>query len=107
MVITFALLNYRIVAVKEMQIKRAVSSWTLSTWRALRQAGPPHHHHSGVRQTAAATGRKCVFTFGREGASFRSAGAAQICSNVGLVAVDGVLECSVAPAARQIVSERW
>jgi hypothetical protein len=42
----------------------------------------------------------------RGGASFRSADAAQVCSNVGFVVVDGVFECSVAAAARQIVSER-
>ena len=46
------------------------------------------------------------------GASFRSADAAQVCNNVGFVAVgfvkvDGAFECSVAIAARQIVSERW
>jgi hypothetical protein len=33
--------------------------------------------------------------------------AAQVCNNVGYVEVDGVSECSGAPAARQIVSERW
>ena len=43
----------------------------------------------------------------RGGASFRSADAAQVCSNVGFILVDGVLECSVATAARKIVSERW
>ena len=37
----------------------------------------------------------------------RRADAAQVCNNVGFVAVDGVFECSVATAARQIVSERW
>ena len=41
------------------------------------------------------------------GASFRSADAAQVYNNVGFLAVDGVFECSVATAARQIVSERW
>ncbi len=46
-------------------------------------------------------------TAARGGASFRSADAAQVCSNVGFVAVDGVFECSFAKAARQIVSERW
>ena len=40
-------------------------------------------------------------------ASFRSTDAAQVCSNVGFVAVDGQFECSEAKAARQIVSERW
>ncbi len=39
--------------------------------------------------------------------SFRSADAAQVCNDVGFVDVDGVFECSVAKAARQIVSERW
>ena len=39
--------------------------------------------------------------------SFRSADAAQVCNDAGVVAVDGVIECSVAIAARQIVSERW
>ena len=32
---------------------------------------------------------------------------AKLCSDVGLVVVDGVFECSFAIAARQIVSERW
>jgi hypothetical protein len=41
------------------------------------------------------------------GASLRSADAVQVCNNVGCVAVDGPFECSVAAAARQIVSERW
>jgi hypothetical protein len=43
-------------------------------------------------------------------ASFRmtwSADAAQVCSNVGFVVGDGAFECSVALAARQIVTERW
>ena len=43
----------------------------------------------------------------RGGASFRSADAAQVCNDVGFVAVDGHFECSCVPAARQIVSERW
>jgi hypothetical protein len=43
----------------------------------------------------------------RGSASLRRADAAQVCSNVGFVAVDGVFECSVATAARHIVSERW
>jgi hypothetical protein len=42
----------------------------------------------------------------RGSASFRGVDAAQVCSNVGLVAVDGVFECSFFPAARQKVSER-
>ena len=38
----------------------------------------------------------------------RRADAAQVCSNLGFVAVDGAFECSpAAKAARQIVSERW
>jgi hypothetical protein len=40
----------------------------------------------------------------------RRADAAQVCNHVGFVAVltvDGPFECSVAIAARQIVSERW
>ncbi len=41
------------------------------------------------------------------GASLRRADAAQVCSNVGFVAVDGYFECSVATAAKQSVSERW
>ena len=42
------------------------------------------------------------------GASFRRADAAQICNNGGFVLEgDGPTECSVATAARQIVSERW
>ena len=41
------------------------------------------------------------------GASLRRADAAQVCSNVGFVAVDGPFECRFAPAARQKVSERW
>ena len=43
----------------------------------------------------------------RGGASFRSADAAQVCSNFGFVAVDSQFECSVAIAARHIVSEGW
>jgi hypothetical protein len=43
----------------------------------------------------------------RGGASFGRADAAQVCSNIGVVAVVGAFECSVATAARQIVSERW
>ncbi len=43
----------------------------------------------------------------RGGASFRSADAAQVCNTVGFVSVDGVIECSEAKAARQIVSEGW
>ena len=42
----------------------------------------------------------------RGGPSFRRADAAQVCSNVGFVAVDGPSECSPTNAARQIVSER-
>jgi hypothetical protein len=41
------------------------------------------------------------------GASFTCADAAQVCSNVGFVLVDGVFECSVTIAARQIVSKGW
>ena len=37
----------------------------------------------------------------------RRADAAQVCSNLGFVVADGAFECSVAKAARQIVSERW
>jgi hypothetical protein len=37
----------------------------------------------------------------------RRADAAQVCSNVGFVEVDGAFECSPTIAARQIVSERW
>ncbi len=37
----------------------------------------------------------------------RRADAAQVCNKVGAVVGDGVFECSVAKAARQIVSERW
>jgi hypothetical protein len=40
-------------------------------------------------------------------ASLRRADAAQVCNNLGFVAVDGPFECSFAEAARQIVSERW
>jgi hypothetical protein len=47
------------------------------------------------------------FVVGLSATSFRSADAAQVCSNVGFVADDGVVECSLAAAARQIVSERW
>jgi hypothetical protein len=39
-------------------------------------------------------------------ASLRRADTAKVCSNVGLVAVDGVFECSVAVAATQGVSGR-
>ena len=35
------------------------------------------------------------------------ADAAQVCSDVGFVAVDGPFECSVATAERIMVSERW
>ncbi len=45
---------------------------------------------------------------GRRGsASLRRADAAQVCNNGGFVSFDGIFECSVAIAARQIVSERW
>ena len=40
----------------------------------------------------------------------RRADAAQVCNNIGfegVVTVDGPFECSVAVAARHIVSERW
>jgi hypothetical protein len=37
----------------------------------------------------------------------RRADAAQVCSDVGMFAEDGKVERSAAPAARQIVSERW
>jgi hypothetical protein len=37
----------------------------------------------------------------------RRADAAQVCSDVGFLVADGVFECSIAIAARQIVSERW
>ena len=60
--------------------------------------------------TAAATRTRTAFigaAAARGGASFRRADAAQVCSNVGIVALDGVIECSFAIAARQIVSERW
>ena len=40
-------------------------------------------------------------------ASLRRADAAQVCSNLGFVAVDGPFECSPTTAGRQIVSERW
>ena len=48
----------------------------------------------------------------RGSSSLRRADAAQVCSDVGLVAFDGEFECSfasksAATAARQIVSERW
>ena len=52
------------------------------------------------------TEEMCFYIWGWR-ASFRRADAAQVCSNVGFVEVDGVFECSVAKAARQIVSERW
>ena len=61
-------------------------------------------------KTAAATRTRSVFIWAaaaRGGASFRSADAAQVCSNDGFVLADGAFECSVAKAARQIVSERW
>ena len=60
--------------------------------------------------TTAATRTRSPFIWAaaaRGGASFRSADAAQVCSDVGFVVVDGESECSVAIAARQIVSERW
>jgi hypothetical protein len=74
---------------------------------------------SGSCETAAATrtrtkiisaGTRAQQAGGQRGGGaspFRRADAAQVCSNVGFVAVDGVFECSVANAARQIVSERW
>jgi hypothetical protein len=40
-------------------------------------------------------------------ASFTRADAAKVCNDVGLVAVDGPIECIEAIAARQIVRERW
>ena len=60
-------------------------------------------------QTAETRTRTVVFIWAaaaRGGASFRSADAAQVCNNVDFVAVDGPFECSVATAARQIVSEK-
>ena len=43
----------------------------------------------------------------RRSASLRRADAAQVCSHVGFVAVDGALKRSFTITARQIVSERW
>ena len=51
--------------------------------------------------------RKRVYGWRGGAASLRGADTAQVCNNVGFVAVDGVFECSFATAARQIVSERW
>jgi hypothetical protein len=41
------------------------------------------------------------------GASLRRADAAQVCSDATFFVVDCNFECTVATAARQIVSERW
>ena len=67
---------------------------------------------SGAIAPNAAAATRTITAFigaaaGRRGASFRRANAAQVCSNVGSVVVDGVSECSITTAARQIVSERW
>ena len=65
-----------------------------------------HHMH----RVDAATRTRSAFIWAAAewgGASFRSADAAQVCSNDGFVVDDGVIECSSATAARQIVSERW
>ena len=43
----------------------------------------------------------------KRSASLRRADAAQVCNNVDFVEGDGLIECSFAIAARQIVSERW
>ena len=61
-------------------------------------------------QTAASARTRTAFigaAAARGGASLRRANAAQVCSNVGFVAVDGPCECSFAKAARQIVRDRW
>jgi hypothetical protein len=77
------------------------------------------YSHASATQAAAAIAKQQrrheeelhVFTGkgrGRRGsASFRRADAAQVCNDVGFVVVDGAFECSVAIAARQIVSKRW
>ena len=46
-------------------------------------------------------------SFGPNPKSKKRVDAAQVSSNVGLAHVDGQLECSVANAAKQILSERW
>ena len=79
---------------------------TISAVSALQNAS----RSTATCQTAAATRTRTVFIWAaaaRGGASFRSADAAQVCNDVGFVAVDGPFECSFATAARQIVSERW
>ena len=48
--------------------------------------------------------RKRVYGWRGGAASFRGADAAKVCNNVGLLAVDGALECSSAVAATQGVS---
>jgi hypothetical protein len=61
-----------------------------------------------VRCSAAGGGgdarRKRVYGWRGGAASLRGADTAQVCSNVGLVFVDGVFECSFAAAATQGVS---
>jgi hypothetical protein len=46
-----------------------------------------------------------AFTLGRGGASLRRVNAAQVCSDVGFVAVDGQFECSFADSATQKVND--
>ena len=46
-----------------------------------------------------------AFTLGRGGASLRRVNTAEVCSDVGFVAVDGQFECSFADSATQEVSD--
>ncbi len=65
----------------------------------LKDNPPPQRHEQELRLFGQRQRGRC--------ASLRRADAAQVCSNLGFVAGDGVFECSAATAARQIVSERW
>jgi hypothetical protein len=76
-------------------------------------APPATHHSLRLRCSRRSPLQPCDPVFIGSGSaggarhSGRSADAAQVCSNVGLVVVDGAFECSFAIAARQIVSGRW
>jgi hypothetical protein len=64
----------------------------------------------GVTEGSGATGggtkKNSAYVAGRGNVSLRRTDAVQVCSNVGMVPTDGPFECSVAIAARQIVSEK-
>ncbi len=61
----------------------------------------------GSRMQIAARTAFIAAAAARGGASFRSADAAQVLSNVGFVVVHSAYAGSVATSAKQTVSERW